>query len=119
MPAKKVDARLDAVEEQMEKVRSDLQKLDHLEKGIVSILDRMTALDQVIQKLEAPTQLTVMAVDRGKAEVDDSTNHPLKFSPDEGGVSSVGGRESPMGADLVCRLEMPVFDGANPEGWIF
>ena len=72
----------------------------------MSILDRMTALDQVIQKLgalklEAPTQLTVMAVDRGKAEVDNSANHPLKFSPDEGGVSSAGGWESPMGADLV------------------
>lgn len=28
-------------------------------------------------------------------------------------------RESPTGADPVGRLELPVFDGANPEGWIF
>ncbi|GMN53700.1 hypothetical protein TIFTF001_022833 [Ficus carica] len=69
MAVKKEEARLDAVEEQMEKVWSDLQKLDQLEKGIVSLLDRMTVLDrvdQVIQKLDASSKAEVIMIDRGK-----------------------------------------------------
>ncbi|GMN64528.1 hypothetical protein TIFTF001_033602 [Ficus carica] len=33
------------------------------------------------------------------------TIHPLKSSPDEGGVSSTGGQESLIGADLMTEAE--------------
>ena len=57
MVAKKMESRVDFVEEQMVSVRRDLQKLSEVKKSLGTILEKMVILDRVdlaLQKLEKP-----------------------------------------------------------------
>ncbi|GMN56102.1 hypothetical protein TIFTF001_025219 [Ficus carica] len=65
--------------------------------------------------LDTPSKAEVITVDRGKVGVEEPSTRQSKSSPDEGGVSSAGGRENPNYANPLQQLEMSMFDGDNPE----
>ncbi|GMN60734.1 hypothetical protein TIFTF001_029824 [Ficus carica] len=156
MVGKKMESRVDSVEEQMVSVRRDLQKLSEVKKSLGTILEKMVILDRVdlaLQKLEEPKpvepsvvgskvsvgpesssrpsvlaesgscEIGVKWVDQGKSvPVDQSGGAFEVLSKAVSELGSLGGGYLEVAGKndaLLHRLEMPVFEGSNLEGWVF
>lgn len=130
--AKQLEPRLSAVEEQVGSLRTDLQRLGPMEQNLSWVMEKLSILDRVekaLQRLETPVSQGASTVMEGSSSGTrpGSSTEPGKekvtAAEDAPGPGAVQPEEKPdfiNRGDLgIRRLEMPLFEGENPEGWIF
>ncbi|EXB74399.1 hypothetical protein L484_004218 [Morus notabilis] len=114
-----------------------------VERTLTLVLEKITGLErleQVLRKMEESVRVDFPLADKGKAKESDLLTN-LGSTAVKGGISvptppsgstapfmgvesteggSSGGREGIWKGECPShRLEMPVFDGVNPEGWVY
>ena len=109
MVAKKVEERLVMVEEQIGSIRGDLQRFPEMEKNVAALKAK---LDLIIN-----------------SQIDREANRRKSMKDSQSAPSSMEDGEAKRGEKVRGsewryegrgkRLEMPVFDGSNPDGWVF
>ena len=146
---KGVEEQIAGVHGEMSSIKGDLQRLGPLEVKVDSMLEKLSLLkrmEKMLQKWEnsekgssfeekkdkssnpkdpnfglvtaTPEESSIGADPRNEPRVDSKLEErcqPPRTSEIDTGVKSEGGRVE----SLTRRLEMPIFEGWNPEGWIF
>ena len=90
-------------QKEMEGIREDLKKIPRLEQGMEMLLER---LDELLRRRESADQEPLWATEGMAAE----PPAPREDLHREGGARA---------EFRTRRVEMPVFDGDNPDGRIF
>lgn len=93
----------DEVQKELEGIREDLKKIPRLEQGMELLLERM---DLLMRQRDAGNMEPPWAAEGTTAD----PPAPREDLHREGGVRA---------EFRTRRVEMPVFDGENPDGWIF
>ncbi|EXB66634.1 hypothetical protein L484_024931 [Morus notabilis] len=119
------------MKEQVGSLCSDIQRLGPMEQHLAMVMDKLSILDRVdkaLQRLESPR----VAGNPSSLEESSGVSRPGGASGDNGKTVMSSDkpdlepgkadefRESLIRGDLgLRRLEMPLFEGDNPEGWLF
>lgn len=145
MAQKKTKTKLEALEKEMEEVRTELQKLQGLEKAMEHLAQNVAKLLQSQEETQkAVAALANLKVGANKSFeggssgsvteglVPASTFRADQRAPDRGkwseglseaSVDSDMGKFGPNREEnnwrMIRKLEMPIFSGENPDGWLF
>ena len=140
MPPKSSDTRLESVEREIEEIRTELQRIpglersmEHMAQNVVKLMQTMEETQKAVQSLKTSQAKQKTVADGGEPSSQPEGSPPLGNVREES-VGPIGGpRERGrfetqfLGAHGgqgefghgIRQLEMPVFNGECPEGWIF
>lgn len=122
MAQKRNEGHVDCLEKEVGEIREEMQRLPGMEKTVMDLAQNVM---RVLQSLEE-TQKVVAALSLGRntttaAQREDRAGWiPGVGEPSGGGMASDETRQGGNGEWRGSRwVEMPVFTGENPDGWIF
>lgn len=148
MAQKKIDRKLEAIEREVEKMKSKLQCLGGLEKSIKQLTQSMAKILPTVEETQKTmTILTLPKVAMSKGLKGDGTGSTIEKGlpnsvlpgpmldrkvrdkgrwPEGLGEASIEGsmatvERSLMGGDWrrVCKIEMSIFSVDDPDGWVY
>ena len=122
--AKNANQRLDQVEEVVGSVQQELRRFEgSVREELQSVGKRLELLEDLPSRLEHLIKLQEESA-RGGSSATEKMKGPTIYNPSPLGDSpGYGGNSSGSGHGTrqdfrMRRLEMPTFDGSNPDGWI-
>ena len=140
MPPKSSDNRVDSMEREMKNIRNKLQRLPGLEMSMEHMAQNFVKLMQTLEETQRTIQSLKSSQDKEKAVLEEGEPSSLpegtllvgntrKSVEEYGGGLKERSRREPIVLDGLNdhrepwrggrRLEMLVFNGGSPEGWIF
>ncbi|KAL0545922.1 hypothetical protein IC582_015819 [Cucumis melo] len=114
MTQKLIEERLDASEKEIEAIKKEVQRIPVLEKTMERMHAMLTEMYEDRQRQPGSSELTGVSTGKRKMRTEDVVDG------DEEGETSLS-LEPGTGQDRIKfkKLEMPVFNGEDPDGWIY
>ena len=114
MTQKRIEERLDASEAEIEAIKKEVYRLPVVEKTMEKMHTMLIEMYAERQRDQEGSELTGVSTGKRKLRPDDI------IEGDEEGEMSLS-LETGVGQDRIKfkKLEMPVFNGEDPDGWIY
>ena len=105
---------MNASEAKIEAIKKEVQRLPILEKMMEKMHAMLTEMYEDRQRHQGGSKLTGVSIGKRKLRTDDITKG------NEEGETSLS-LKTGAGQDQIkiLKLEMPVFNGEDPDGWIY